>query len=49
MEAKSMAKKDRHYCVMQRKQLVVAHFVKYYDDYLNCQKFTIHTDHSALR
>ena len=47
--SKSLTKEERRYCVTRKELLAVVYFVKYYRHYLYGQKFTIRTDHGALR
>ena len=48
--SKSLNKAERNYCVTRRELLAVVNAVKHYHHYLyGAPKFTIRTDHSALR
>ena len=47
--SKSLSKAERNYCVTRRELLAVVSSVKHYHHYLYGAKFTIRTDHSALR
>ena len=47
--SKSLTKEERRYCVTRRELLAVVYFVKYYRHYLYGSRFTIRTDHGALR
>ena len=48
--SKSLTKAGRNYCVTRRELLAVVNAVKHYHHYLyGAPKFTIPTDHSALR
>lgn len=48
--SKSLTKAERNYCVTRRELLAVVNSVKHYHHYLyGTPKFTIRTDHSALR
>ncbi|MEW8548046.1 MAG: RNase H-like domain-containing protein, partial [Candidatus Thiodiazotropha sp.] len=47
--SKSLTKAERNYCVTRRELLAVVSAVKHYHHYLFGAKFTIRTDHSALR
>ena len=47
--SKSLTKAERNYCVTRRELLAVMTAIKHYHHYLFGTKFTIRTDHSALR
>merc|ERR1711893_457632 len=47
--SKSLTKEERRYCVTRRELLAVVFFLKYFRHYLYGKKFTIRTDHGALR
>ena len=47
--SRALSKPERNYCVTRRELLAVVHFVKNFRQYLYGQKFTIRTDHGALR
>ena len=47
--SRSLSKPERRYCVTRREMLAVVHFAKYFRHYLYGRKFTIRTDHGALR
>ena len=47
--SRALTKPERNYCVTRRELLAVVHFVKYFRQYVYGQKFTIRTDHGALR
>ena len=47
--SKSLTKEERRYCVTRKELLAVVYFVKYYRHYLYGRKFTVRTDHGALR
>ena len=47
--SRSLSKPERRYCVTRRELLAVVYFSKYFRHYLYGRKFTIRTDHGALR
>lgn len=47
--SKSMSKSERNYCVTRRELLAVVNAVKHYHHFLYGNKFTIRTDHSAVK
>ena len=47
--SRALSKPERNYCVTRRELLAVVHFVKYFRQYLYGQKFTVRSDHGALR
>ena len=47
--SKSLSKAERNYCVTDRELLAVRFFVEHYKHYLLGQKFTVRSDHQALK
>uniref|UniRef100_A0A5S6QFV4 RNA-directed DNA polymerase n=1 Tax=Trichuris muris TaxID=70415 RepID=A0A5S6QFV4_TRIMR len=47
--SKSFSKAQRNYCVTRREMLAVVTFVDYFRPYLQNRRFTLRTDHEALR
>ena len=47
--SKSLTKSERNYCVTRRELLAVVNAVKHYHHFLYGNKFTIRTDHSAVK
>jgi len=47
--SKTLNKAERNYCVTDRELLAVRYFVEYFKHYLLGRKFTIRTDHQALK
>ncbi len=47
--SRTLTKPERNYCVTRRELLAVVAFVKYFKQYLYGQKFTVRSDHGALR
>ena len=47
--SRALTKSERNYCVTRKELLAVVYFVKYFRMYLYGRKFTIRTDHGALK
>lgn len=47
--SKTLAKAERNYCVTERELLAVKYFIAYHKTYLLGRKFTVRTDHQALK
>ena len=47
--SRTLSKAERNYCVTRRELLVMVYFVKHFRPYLLGRKFTLHTDHGALK
>ena len=47
--SRSMTKEERRYCVTRKELLAVVFFMKHFRHYLYGRKFTVRTDHGALR
>ena len=47
--SRTLSKSERNYCVTRRELLVMVNFVKHFRPYLLGRKFTLRTDHGALK
>ena len=47
--SRTLSKAERNYCVTDRELLAVRYFIEYYKQYLMGRKFTVRTDHQALK
>ena len=47
--SRTLSKAERNYCVTRRELLVMVNFVKHFRPYLLGRKFTLRTDHGALK
>jgi hypothetical protein len=47
--SKSLGKAEKKYCVTRKELLAVVYFIKYFKHYLLGRKFTVRSDHGALR
>jgi len=47
--SRSLTKEERHYCVTRKEMLAVVFYLKHFRHYLYGRKFTVRTDHGALR
>ena len=47
--SRSLTKEERRYCVTRKELLAIVYFLKYFRHYLYGRKFTVRTDHGALR
>ena len=47
--SRTLCRAERNYCVTDRELLAVKYFVEHYKQYLLGWKFTVRSDHQALR